>query len=96
MGANYISSPAFATDAVSITASDTINNTTKLKASVLFIGSGGDVTVIIAGARGSSGGFPTSGRAVTFKNLSSGCFLPVMVDYVLATGTTAADIIALK
>lgn len=92
----YAGQPDFGTFAEEITASDTISAATNLNSSALFIGSGGDVTVIIAGTVGSSGGFPTSGQAITFKNLSNGCFLPVIVDYVLATGTTAADIVAVK
>lgn len=93
----YAGQPDFGTYAEAITASDTISSATFLNSSALFIGSGGDVTVIISGTVGSSGsGFPTAGEAVTFKNLSNGCFLPVIVDYVLATGTTAADIVAVK
>jgi len=93
----YANQPDFGTSAVEITADDDINSTTNLNSSALFIGSGGDVTVILAGVVGSSGsGLPTASEAVTFKNLSNGCFLPVIVDYVLATGTTAADIIAIK
>ena len=93
----YAGQPDFGTFASDVTASDTISSTTNLNSSALFIGSGGDVTVILSGVVGSSGsGLPTAGEAVTFKNLSNGCFLPVIVDYVLATGTTAADIIAIK
>lgn len=41
---------------------------------------------------------PTEADAVIFKNLSAGSILPVIVNYVLATGTAAeaGDIIALK
>ena len=41
---------------------------------------------------------PTAADAVIFKNVSAGSILPVIVNYVLATGTAAAagDIIALK
>jgi len=93
----YAGQPDFGTSASEITASDTISSATYLNSSALFIGSGGNVTVIIAGTVGSSGsGLPAAGQAVTFKNLSNGCFLPVIVDYVLATDTTAADIIAVK
>ncbi|MBC8397830.1 MAG: hypothetical protein H8E16_12125 [Flavobacteriales bacterium] len=93
----YAGQPDFGTFASDITTSDTISSATKLNSSALFIGSGGDVKVILAGVVGSSGsGLPTATEAVTFKNLSNGCFLPVIVDYVLATGTTAADIIAIK
>ena len=93
----YANQPDFGTFASDVTTSNDINSTTNLNSSALFIGSGGDVTVILAGVVGSSGsGLPTASEAVTFKNLSNGCFLPVIVDYVLATGTTAADIIAVK
>ncbi len=50
----------------------------------LFIGTGG--TVILRGL---------AGVDVTFKNLASGSILPVRAQYVRATGTTAADILAL-
>jgi len=93
----YANQPDFGTFASDVTTSDTISSATKLNSSALFIGTGGDVKVILAGVVGSSGsGLPTVSEAVTFKNLSNGCFLPVIVDYVLATGTTAADIIAVK
>ena len=176
----YANQPDFGTFASDVTASDTISSATSLNSSALFIGSGGDVTVILAGVVGPftvsgfnavnnggtqytnstnlsttttgsgtgltvditaaisgnqeiltiavntpgtgyengdfievieggqggvnqakyrvqvSAGLPTASEAVTFKNLSNGCFLPVIVDYVLATGTTAADIIAIK
>jgi len=93
----YANQPDFGTFASDVTTSDTISLATKLNSSALFIGTGGDVKVILAGVVGSSGsGLPTASEAVTFKNLSNGCFLPVIVDYVLATGTTAADIIAVK
>jgi hypothetical protein len=51
----------------------------------LFIGTGGDVV-----ARGSGGG-----ADVTFKNLPSGSVLPFRAEFVRASGTTAADIVAL-
>lgn len=50
----------------------------------LFVGTGGTVTL-----RGLSGG------DVLFKNLASGSILPVRAQYVRATGTTAADLLAL-
>jgi hypothetical protein len=45
-----------------------------------------------------AGGFPTAAQAITFKAAQAGSILPVIVDYVLATGTTAAtgDLVALK
>jgi len=173
----YANQPDFGTFASDVTTSNTISSATNLNSSALFIGTGGDVKVILAGTVGpstvtgfSSPGFsgsggtgyvqgteydllggngtalaaefnvvngaivsvinitsgttdgylngdlvtvdggdgnatlrvvaapgpPTASEAVTFKNLSNGCFLPVIVDYVLATDTTAADIIAVK
>jgi len=93
----YANQPDFGTSASNVTASNTISSATNLKSSALFVGTGGDVTVILSGVVGSSGsGLPTASEAVTFKNLSNGCFLPVIVDYVLSTGTTATDIIAIK
>jgi len=41
-------------------------------------------------------GLPTAAQAVTFKGLGTGGFLPVTVDYVLATGTTVAELIAAR
>ena len=41
-------------------------------------------------------GPPTADQAITFKGLGTGGFLPVTVDYVLATGTTVAELIAAK
>ncbi len=43
-----------------------------------------------------SAGFPTAAQAITFKGLGTGGFLPVTVDYVLATGTTVSELIAAK
>lgn len=51
----------------------------------LYIGTGG--TVILRGVGGSAD--------VTFKNVASGQVLDVRAQYVRATGTTAADIVAL-
>jgi hypothetical protein len=50
---------------------------------VLYIGTGGDVSVITA-----------SGSSAVFKNMSDGSFLPVQVLRLLED-TTASDIVAL-
>lgn len=50
----------------------------------VFVGTGGDVKVTISG-----------GSDVTFKNVPSGTFLPVLVTKIWSTGTGASDIIAL-
>jgi|TARA_R100001369_G_scaffold5769_1_gene15842 hypothetical protein len=39
---------------------------------------------------------PGAANVQLFKNIASGTFLPMIVDYVFATGTTATDIIAVK
>jgi|TARA_R110002050_G_scaffold143027_2_gene268318 hypothetical protein len=79
--------PDFATEAAVCTPSDTISPATNLNGSILYVGVVGDVSVIMAGKR--------SG-AITFKNVPGGSFLPVTVDFVLATNTTATEIIAVK
>tara|TARA_R110002124_G_scaffold202372_1_gene368909 strand:+ start:412 stop:714 length:303 start_codon:yes stop_codon:yes gene_type:complete len=93
--------PDFGTEAVAITASDTISRATSQQSSCLYVGVGGNVKVILSGVVAPStppalAGLPTAAQAVLFKNVPNGSFLPVIVDYVLATGTTATDIIAIK
>lgn len=51
----------------------------------LFVGSGGHVVL-----RGAGGG-----ADATLRNVADGTLLPVRAQYVRATGTTAADIVAL-
>lgn len=51
----------------------------------LYIGTGGDV--VLRGAGGSSD--------VVFRNVASGQVIDVRASYVRATGTSAADIVAL-
>ena len=67
--------------AIAVTPSDTTNLS---KVSVLYIGSSGDVTVNTAG-----------GELVTFAGFQAGGILPVRVIRVLATGTTATNILSL-
>ncbi len=91
--------PDFATnDIKAITPSDTISSATKLNGAVIYIGDnstvGNELKVIPAGVVAPGGGFPTAAEAVTFKGLGTGGFLPVTVDYVLATGTTVTELIA--
>jgi len=49
----------------------------------LYIGNGGDVVLIGAG----------SVTPVTYKNVPTGAFIAVDASHVLATGTTATDIV---
>ena len=57
----------------------------------LYVGTVGDLSVIIVGTFGGGQTF----NPVLFKNVPAGSILPVIVDYVV-TGTTAADLVALK
>jgi hypothetical protein len=88
--------PDFGTEAATVTPSDTIGQATNIKRSCLYVGTGGDVKVILSGVTGAGGTLPTASEAVLFKNVPDGSFLPVIVDYVLLTDTTATDIIAIK
>jgi hypothetical protein len=93
--------PDFATTNIQeITPNDTISNQYFLNGSVIYIGdnttTGTHMKVIPAGVTAPGGGLPTAAQAVTFKGLQAGGFLPVIVDYVLATGTTVAELIAAK
>jgi len=67
-----------------------------LNQSCIYVGTGGDINVLIAGTQG--GGQPYS--PVFFKNVPSGAVLPVIVDYVVISSssglTTATDLVALK
>jgi hypothetical protein len=60
------------------------------------VGTGGDITVIITGETAVAGsGLPIANQAIVFKNVPSGTYLPVIVDYVLVTAVGgAADIVA--
>lgn len=51
---------------------------------VLYVGTGGDLAVVTVG-----------GDSVVFTNIQDGSFLPIQVLKVLATGTTATNVIAL-
>ncbi len=72
-----------ATGAVAVTPHDSNAITDVPKA--LFVGSGG--TIVMRGAAG--------GSDQSWKNVPSGTILPFRARYVRATGTTAADILAL-
>lgn len=52
--------------------------------SALYVGTGGNLKVTMSG-----------GDDVTFVNIADGSFLPILVDKVFATGTTASNILAL-
>lgn len=50
----------------------------------VYVGSAGNLAVIM-----------NSGQSVVFVGVNAGTFLPIRVDRVLATGTTAGDILNL-
>jgi hypothetical protein len=50
----------------------------------LYVGTGGNIKVDMSGS-----------GTVTFNNVGDGVFLPILVDRVYSTGTTASNIIAL-
>ena len=81
----YNQQPDFATIATTVTKSDT----TFLNGAALYVGTGGDVHVIMKNVEN------TAGNVVVFKNVSNGSFLPAIVDYVMAA-TSAADILSIK
>ena len=81
----YNQQPDFATIANTVTKSDT----TFLDGVALYIGTGGDVHVIMKNVENAGG------NVVIFKNVPDGSFLPAIVDYVMAA-TTAADIVSVK
>jgi hypothetical protein len=82
---NYATQPDFATIASTVTKSDT----TFLNGAALYVGTGGDVHVIMNNVEN------IAGNVIIFKNVPDGSFLPAIVDYVRAA-TTAADIVSIK
>ncbi len=75
--------------AAAVTPSDTVDiptigSTDKNRGCTLFVGTGGNLAVRTA-----------AGNDVTLVNIADGSFLPIQVVRVFATGTTAADILAL-
>ncbi len=92
----YNNQPDFGTEAKGVVASDDINLSTNIDRSCIYVGTGGDVRVILSGTTGPDGGRPLLTDGVTFKNMPSGSFLPVICDYVLSAGTTATHLIAVK
>ena len=78
-----ISAASIARRAVAMTPSDTVDMTTYAKA--LYVGAAGNASVLTVGGEDT--------EAVTFANHPVG-WLPVQVRRVLATGTTATQIVA--
>lgn len=64
----------------------TPSNTTVLEAGTLFIGSGGNVEVVLVG----------DSTPIVFNNVADGTFLPMLVKMVYTTNTTASNILILR
>ena len=62
-----------------------VSDSTVLQPGVLFIGSGGNVNVLTR-----------QGTDLVFSNVNDASFLPVVVDMVYSTNTTASDILILR
>ena len=73
---NYSDQPDYATSASNHTP-DTVNFTTFLDQSAIYVSEDSEVSVIMAGNALSYA------NAVHFKNLKEGMFLPVVVDYIV-------------
>jgi hypothetical protein len=69
-----------ASSAVAITPSDTVDLANVTRA--IYVGTGGDLTVIMRG-----------GQSVTFTAVPQGVMLSVRASRVLATGTTATNLV---
>ena len=59
----------------------------------IYIGASGNLAVQWVGS--TTGGTTTSGSNIVFVSVLSGTFLPIRPAKVLATGTTAANLIAI-
>ena len=77
-----LESPAYS--AAAVTPSDSADMTYVSRG--IYVGVTGDVAVNMAG----------SGAGVTFKAVPAGTLLPIAVARVLATGTTATNIVAVR
>lgn len=82
--ADNVAAPA--RHAVAVTPSDTADLPDTPKG--LYVGTGGDVVLVAADA-------PAGAAGTAFRSLPGGALLPVRARRVLASGTTAADLVAL-
>jgi hypothetical protein len=81
---SYAGSPTTpATRAVAITPSDSVDLANVTRS--LYCGGSGAIALITMG-----------GDTVTFSNVQAGQILPIRVSRVLATGTTAANLLGLR
>ena len=95
-----ITTTGFATEAVAITKNDALNQANHLHGASLYVGGGGHVAVVMTGVLDISGDDTKTISSdplveVIFKNVPSGTFLPIAVDFLVDTGTSATDILKL-
>lgn len=88
---SYHNQPEFGTEVVSFvqttsTTPWTDNTYQPMGGAILWCGGDGDISVVLAGDE----------QVVTFEGVKGGTFLPVVIDYVVAAGTTATGLIAVK
>lgn len=92
-----ITTTGFATEAVAITKNDALNQANHLHGASLYVGGKGDVAVVMQGVLDISGDdtktISSDDVDVIFKNVPDGTFLPIAVDFLVDTGTTATDIL---
>ena len=70
--------------AIAVAPSDTVPLTAQSRA--LYIGTGGDLTVVMGGP---------DANTVLFPGVPSGTTLPIIVKQVMATGTSASGIVSI-
>ena len=92
----YGNQPDFGTEAnddvLTVSKAEAADRKGYLGGACLYVGTAGDLQVIISGTLGGGQAYPP----VLFKNVPAGSILPVIVDYVISTSTTATDFVALK
>ena len=92
----FFNQPDFGQEAKAILPTNTITAATNLKGACLYVGVGGDITVIMSGKFGPNGEYPIILDAIKFSGVPAGSILPIIVDFVVSTGTTATGIVSLK
>ena len=92
----FFNQPDFGTKAANVLPTDTITAGTNLKGACLYVGIAGDISVIMTSKFGPNGEYPLILAAIKFRGVPAGSILPVIADFVVATGTTASGLVALK
>lgn len=82
--------PGPATGAFTITASDTQRLPFETRG--LYVGSAGNITVVMANQAAANPNSPTS-VTVVFNAVPAGTLLPISVAYVMNNGTTAGNMV---